>query len=356
MGINGQSTPKFDILAPPTPDTAKKVAAFLGVRRDGSKFTLEDIDSMVSKGKVVKKEVQSNVVPAVKPIAPRPEPSTAKPSSNKKRKISDPAELSIQDCTGFADAHRILHNLSHLKNKASKDKKLSNISRELAQVKAEKKEMLLQHARDIDESNTQAKASAAISIFHSRIKMAMEAEDKDFDRSTWDVEGWKRLVAELGGELTSKKDAGKAVAEDQVQGSKMVAEEHEVVDAGKQANQGDEGMTIYVRIIASVPNTKENGVWPVAFFEVIDDDLVVGFCLSIGLRMHMGRGYHLNSPASTEVGCSLTNELRSVITCYFRRDAESRQDIALDKGYNFFFSDLNKCLGFDPFGEVVSHC
>ncbi|KAI3676096.1 hypothetical protein L1987_85695 [Smallanthus sonchifolius] len=60
-------------------------------------------------------------------------------------------------------------------------------------------------------------------------------------KSTWDVEEWKRLVAELGGELISEEDVGKVVAEEEVQGSAQVADEHDIEGAGKQVDQGNEG-------------------------------------------------------------------------------------------------------------------
>ncbi|KAI3783285.1 hypothetical protein L1987_42362 [Smallanthus sonchifolius] len=96
------------------------------------------------------------------------------------------------------------------RSEAAKGKKLSVVTRELNQVKA-------------------------------RIKMAKEAEDKDFDRATWDVEEWKRLVADLGEEPVLEEDASKLVIEDEVEGTAKVAEEHGAVDAGKQVDQGDEG-------------------------------------------------------------------------------------------------------------------
>ncbi|KAI3732509.1 hypothetical protein L1987_63714 [Smallanthus sonchifolius] len=295
---DSERSPKFDTLAPPTPDTAKKVAAFFsfepiertirfkapllkvnseasfsestmsGLRKSSSKFALNDIDSMVSKGKVVKKEAKAVPTLVAKQSAPKTDTSTIKASSSKKRKIQDPVDLNIRDCTDFFDSHEKLHNFNHLaldkvigfhehlvkemelckhkltdsqKNEAAKGKKVLDVTKELHQIKAELQEVHLQRDRDIDESNEHAQASAAISIFQSRIKMAKEAEDKNFDRSTWDVEEWKRLVAELGGELISEKDAGKVVAEEEVQGLAQVAEENDIEGAGKQVDQGNEG-------------------------------------------------------------------------------------------------------------------
>ncbi|KAI3795367.1 hypothetical protein L1987_38019 [Smallanthus sonchifolius] len=256
--VKGRILPssKFDILAPPTPGTAKKVAALFGfepiertfrfkapllevepdisfsestmsgLRKSSSKFSLDDIDSMVSKGKVVKKEAEAVPAPVSKLSAPNPDTSTVKPSSSKKRNIQDPVDLNIRNCTDFFDAHKKLHNFNHLlvkemelciekladsqKNKAAKGKRLLDVTKELHQIKAELQEAYLQHVRDIDASNEQAYA--------------------------WDVEGWKRLVVEL----TLEKDAGKVVAKDQVQGSVMVVEEHEAASAGKMVDQGNE--------------------------------------------------------------------------------------------------------------------
>ncbi|KAJ0880379.1 hypothetical protein HanRHA438_Chr10g0462441 [Helianthus annuus] len=42
-----------------------------------------------------------------------------------------------------------------------------------------------------------AKISAAITMYKIKLQMAKEAEDPDFDRTTWDQEGWKAKLAEL---------------------------------------------------------------------------------------------------------------------------------------------------------------
>ncbi|KAI3732606.1 hypothetical protein L1987_63812 [Smallanthus sonchifolius] len=227
------------------------------------------VDGETERTKLSKKEAKPVATPAVKSIVPKPETSTAKPSSCKKRKITEPAKLSIQECNDFFDAHKKLHHFSHQaldkmvefysqlakeldmckqkladsqKGEAAKGKKLLEVTKELNKTKAELQDTHLQHARDSEESNEQAKASATISIFQAMIKMAKEAEDKDFDRSAWDVEEWKRLVAELGGELVSEEDARKVVAKDEVQGSAKVAEEYKAVDAGKVVDQGSDGI------------------------------------------------------------------------------------------------------------------
>ncbi|KAI3786390.1 hypothetical protein L1987_40032 [Smallanthus sonchifolius] len=234
------------VLAPPTPDTAKRIAFFYrlepiertfkfktpplrSVRKSSSKFALDDIDIMVSKGKTIKRKTSQLALPAPKPEVPKPESSTprSKLPVKKKRKPADAAEVAIFECRDYADAHKKLHALGHLaleqitkfhesvakeaeegkqmicnlqKIATTKNKKLADVTKELSRVKAELQDAYAQHAQDLDESHEQAKTSATISKFQARIKMAKEADDKDFERANWDVQEWKRLVAKLGGE------------------------------------------------------------------------------------------------------------------------------------------------------------
>ncbi|KAI3825888.1 hypothetical protein L1987_07603 [Smallanthus sonchifolius] len=216
----------FSEVAPPSSETAKRVLFFYnieltertftqsvaessetypsgsemsGVRMPSSKFALEDIDSMLSKGKNTKKEACQPSFPTTKPEAPKPESSTARPksTSHKKRKLVDHVELAISECSDYADLHKRLHTLGHLALE-----KMTKIHEALVKEAEEAKQM---------------------------------ADDKDFDRSKWDVQEWQRLVAELGGEPVQEASV------DAAEGSAKVAEEHGAAVAGKQVDQGDDG-------------------------------------------------------------------------------------------------------------------
>ncbi|KAI3798312.1 hypothetical protein L1987_33583 [Smallanthus sonchifolius] len=231
-----------------------------GIRKLRSKFALDDINSMVSKGKNIKREPSQTATTTPKPETSKPESLTAhpKPTSNKKRKIADPVEVAINECSDYADVHKKLHALSHLvmdkiarlyelsvkeaeeskqmiRIRAANNKKLADTTDDLNRVKAELQDAYAQHAKDLEESHEQVKMSAAVSIFQVKIKMAEEAADKDFDRANWDVLRWKKLVAELSGEPMQKEGEGKLVVEGEAEGLvKAVAEVFGQDNEGKE--------------------------------------------------------------------------------------------------------------------------
>ncbi|MFS8022877.1 hypothetical protein Hanom_Chr16g01444701 [Helianthus anomalus] len=49
------------------------------------------------------------------------------------------------------------------------------------------------------EATDEAKVCATHAILQARIKISQEAMDLGFDRSAWDVAGWKQNLLELGG-------------------------------------------------------------------------------------------------------------------------------------------------------------
>ncbi|KAM0063958.1 hypothetical protein Hdeb2414_s0003g00096961 [Helianthus debilis subsp. tardiflorus] len=57
--------------------------------------------------------------------------------------------------------------------------------------------MLINFDNERHEITQHAKVSAAIAMYKTQLQMALEAQDPAFDKSTWDVEGWKERLAEL---------------------------------------------------------------------------------------------------------------------------------------------------------------
>ncbi|KAI3783283.1 hypothetical protein L1987_42360 [Smallanthus sonchifolius] len=265
-------SPKFSKLAPPSSKTAKRVLFFYSIELTERTFKVKTQSIAESSetypsclemsGKNINKEAGQPSFPAAKPEAPKPESSTARPrsTSHKKRKLFDPVELAITECSDYADLHKRLHTLGHLALEkmtkihealvkeaedskqmvidlqrigAAKNKNLAEATDELDKVKAELQDAYAQHAQDLEESHEQAKMLAAISIFQARVKMAEEAANKDFDQANWDVLGWKKLITELGGKPMPKVVEGKLVAEGEVEGS--------VKEAAEVIGQGDEG-------------------------------------------------------------------------------------------------------------------
>ncbi|KAI3810647.1 hypothetical protein L1987_20269 [Smallanthus sonchifolius] len=82
-----------------------------GARRSSSRFALDDIYSMVSKSKAIKKEKGEPAIEVLKPDAPTPR---YKINIGKKRKLCDAADVAIYEGLDYVDAYKKLHVLSHL--------------------------------------------------------------------------------------------------------------------------------------------------------------------------------------------------------------------------------------------------
>ena len=78
-----------------------------------------------------------------------------------------------------------------------KDLKIADLEKALQDAKTQTAKISI----DIDYKKHElvegAKVSAAITMYKTKLKMAQEAQDPDFDRSSWDVEGWKARLADL---------------------------------------------------------------------------------------------------------------------------------------------------------------
>ncbi|KAJ0726076.1 hypothetical protein HanPI659440_Chr12g0466161 [Helianthus annuus] len=72
--------------------------------------------------------------------------------------------------------------------------------------------------------------------------------------------------------------------------------------------------------------------------------------------MYRSRRNHLDSPTFTKISHPLTNKLRAIITDDLSWYPKPSQDIPLYERYYFLISDLNKCLSFNPLGEIIRHC
>ena len=81
-----------------------------------------------------------------------------------------------------------------------KDLKISDLQKDLQNAKNETAKVLINVDYEKHEITQDAKVSAAIVMYKTKLQMALEAQDPDFDRSTWDVEGWNARLAELDDE------------------------------------------------------------------------------------------------------------------------------------------------------------
>ena len=78
-----------------------------------------------------------------------------------------------------------------------KDLKIADLEKELRATKDEAAKMLINIDYEKHDITQDAKVSAAITMYKIQLQMAMEAQDPAFDKSSWDVEGWKARLAEL---------------------------------------------------------------------------------------------------------------------------------------------------------------
>ncbi|KAJ0622202.1 hypothetical protein HanRHA438_Chr01g0015921 [Helianthus annuus] len=78
-----------------------------------------------------------------------------------------------------------------------KDLKIADLEKELRATKDEAAQRLIDMDGEKQEITQDAKVSAAIAMYKIQLQMAAEAQDPAFDKSTWDVEGWKARLAEL---------------------------------------------------------------------------------------------------------------------------------------------------------------
>ncbi|KAJ0496481.1 hypothetical protein HanLR1_Chr13g0470721 [Helianthus annuus] len=78
-----------------------------------------------------------------------------------------------------------------------KDLKIADLEKELRATKDKAARMLINFDYEKHDITQDAKVSAAITMYKIQLQMAAEAQDPSFDKSTWDVEGWKARLAEL---------------------------------------------------------------------------------------------------------------------------------------------------------------
>ena len=78
-----------------------------------------------------------------------------------------------------------------------KDHKIADLEKALQAARTETAKLLIDIDYEKHEIVEGAKVSAAITMYKTRLQMAQEAQDPDFDRSSWDVEGWKARLADL---------------------------------------------------------------------------------------------------------------------------------------------------------------
>ncbi|KAJ0724625.1 hypothetical protein HanPI659440_Chr12g0449711 [Helianthus annuus] len=160
----------------------------------------------------------ANVTSSKKKKAPAASPSASAPKASirgkgKKRKTSEDLQgfpLLRQQFLDYVNEKlaEIETYLGHVEDQESqiadlqqmgvlKDLKIADLEKELRATKTEAAQRLIDMDNEKQEITQDAKVSAAITMYRIQLQMATEAQDPSFDRSTWDVEGWKARLAEL---------------------------------------------------------------------------------------------------------------------------------------------------------------
>ncbi|KAJ0468663.1 hypothetical protein HanIR_Chr14g0699151 [Helianthus annuus] len=142
-------------------------------------------------------------VTSLKKKAPAASPSVSAPKApargkGKKRKASDVLQgfpLLRQQFLDYFDEDRQIADLQQ--TCGLKDLKIADLEKEIRAVKDEAVKALIKFDYEKHDITQDAKVSAAVTMYKIQLQMATEAQDPSFDRSTWDVEGWKARLAEL---------------------------------------------------------------------------------------------------------------------------------------------------------------
>ncbi|KAJ0587714.1 hypothetical protein HanIR_Chr04g0166331 [Helianthus annuus] len=170
--------------------------------KSASKFGISDLANVTSSKKKA---------PAASPSASAPKvPIRGK---GKKRKASDDLQgfpLLRQQFLDYVNEKlaEIETYLGHVEDQESqiadlqqmgvlKDLKIGDLEKELRVMKAEAAQRLIDMDNEKQEITQDAKVSAAIAMYKIQLQMAEEAQDPTFDKSSWDVEGWKARLADL---------------------------------------------------------------------------------------------------------------------------------------------------------------
>ncbi|KAJ0814548.1 hypothetical protein HanPSC8_Chr17g0787001 [Helianthus annuus] len=182
--------------------TMSSVGKSVKSAKSASKFGIDDLTNVKS--------------PRRKTSAASPSASAPKASirgKGKKRKTSEDLQgfpLIRQQFLDFVNEKlaEIETYLGHVEDQESqiadlqqmgvlKDLKIADLEKELRATKDEGAQRLLDMDGEKQEIIQDAKVSAATAMYKIQLQMAADAQDPAFDKSSWDVEGWKARLAEL---------------------------------------------------------------------------------------------------------------------------------------------------------------
>ncbi|MFS7890315.1 hypothetical protein Hanom_Chr02g00122321 [Helianthus anomalus] len=84
---------------------------------------------------------------------------------------------------------------------------------ELEATRKECQDLQKAHQEQLKQLESEAKKSAALTIFQSKIQMYEEAKAEGFEDKSWDVRKWKGVVAKLGGQAEVPEAKGEKMEE-----------------------------------------------------------------------------------------------------------------------------------------------
>ncbi|MFS7928937.1 hypothetical protein Hanom_Chr04g00326631 [Helianthus anomalus] len=99
---------------------------------------------------------------------------------------------------------------------ASKDKVFSKLEKQKNGLEEQVLLAKVETHEAVTVATYDTKVCVARTVLQTRIKMAYEAIDPDFDRSAWDVASWKQTLLRLGGEeeLATEKEVASGAGGD----------------------------------------------------------------------------------------------------------------------------------------------
>ncbi|KAJ0898586.1 hypothetical protein HanRHA438_Chr08g0358511 [Helianthus annuus] len=154
--------------------------------KSASKFSVTYLDNVRS----TKKKLPASPTASI-PKAP------SKGRGGKKRKASEAEDLQGLPLSATNSLSTSTMKIADLQQVALlKDLKIADLQKDLQSAKNETAKVLINADYEKHEITQDAKVSAAIAMYKTKLKMALEAQDPDFVRSTWDVEDWKARLAE----------------------------------------------------------------------------------------------------------------------------------------------------------------
>ena len=109
---------------------------------------------------------------------------------------------------------------------AVKGKKIAEDSLEKS-IKANDKKW----RKEVEKAVHEAKICASKAVLESRVKIVKEAQDPDFDRSSWDVEHWEQILKDMGDDDEDDNATAEKLVE-MGKGKAKLVDEEELVGEG----------------------------------------------------------------------------------------------------------------------------